>query len=137
MQTDDLSKSIAAYQQVVSAEPDNAVVLNNLAWAYYLVDDPRAVETAQKAHDLMPDNGAIIDTLGWIVVQKGSATEGEVLLRRAVELENGRAEIRYHHAVALTKLGRNEEARDALQQALDSDENFESRGDAEKLMTEL
>jgi tetratricopeptide (TPR) repeat protein len=137
MQNDDLSKSISSYQEVVSGQPDNAVALNNLAWAYYLVDDPRAIETAQKAHELMPDNGAIVDTLGWIMIQKGSAEEGEKMLRKAVEMENGRAEIRYHHAVALARLGRIEEARGTLQEIIESGDVFASREDAEKMMAEL
>ena len=137
MQTENLSKSIATYERVVSEEPANAVALNNLAWNYYLVDDPRAIETAKKARDAMPDNGAIVDTLGWIMVQQGSVEEGEKLLRQAVEMENGRAEIRYHHAVALAKLGRDDEARKALDEILAGDEEFTSRSDAEKLLAEL
>lgn len=137
MQTDDLGKSIATYERVSLAEPTNAVALNNLAWNYYLVDDPRAVETARKAYDAMPDNGAIVDTLGWIMVKKGSIEEGEKLLRQAVEMENGRPEIRYHHAVALAKLGRTDEARSTLEAILASDAQFASRKDAEKLQAEL
>ena len=137
MQNEDLSKSISAYQEVVSGQPDNAVVLNNLAWGYYLVDDPRAIETAQKAHELMPDNGSIVDTLGWIMIQKGSVEEGEKMLRKAVEMESGRAEIRYHHAVALARLGRVDEARGMLQEIIESGDVFASREDAEKMMAEL
>lgn len=137
MQTDDVGKSIATYERVASAEPTNAVVLNNLAWAYYLADDPRAIETARKALDAMPDNGAIVDTLGWILVQRDSVEDGEKLLRQAVEMENGRPEIRYHHAAALAKLGRTEEARNTLNEILAGDEEFASRNDAEKLLAEL
>lgn len=137
MATDNLSKSITAYEHVIAAEPANAVALNNLAWTYYLTDDPRALETARKANDAMPDNGAIVDTLGWIMIQQGSVEEGEQLLRKAIELENGRAEIRYHHTVALEKLGRIEEARSTLEQLLASDDEFTSREDAEKLLAEL
>ncbi|MDH3431628.1 MAG: PEP-CTERM system TPR-repeat protein PrsT [Gammaproteobacteria bacterium] len=136
-QTENLSKSIATYERVVSEEPANAIALNNLAWNYYLVDDPRAIETAQRAHDAMPDNGAIVDTLGWIMVQRGSVEDGERLLREAVEMEGGRAEIRYHHAVALAKLGRKEEARSSLEQVLAGDDEFASRSAAEKLLAEL
>ena len=137
MQTENLGKSIATYERVVSEEPANAVALNNLAWNYYLVNDPRAIPTAQKARDAMPDNGAIVDTLGWIMVQQGSVEDGERLLRKAVEMENGRAEIRYHHAVALAKLGKIDEARRALDEILAGDQEFASRKDAEKLLAEL
>jgi len=134
MQSNDLSKSISAYERVVSEAPGNAVALNNLAWAYFLVDDPRAIETAKRAYDAMPDNGAIVDTLGWIMIQRGSVEDGERLLRQAIEIENGRAEIRYHHSVALAKLGRTEEARATLRQILEGDEEFPSRREAEELL---
>ena len=49
MQTDDIAKSITTYERLISEQPDNAVVLNNLAWGYYLADDPRAVATAQES----------------------------------------------------------------------------------------
>ena len=52
-------------------------------------------------------------------------------------MENGRAEIRYHHAFALAKLGKAEEARQALDEILAGDEQFTSRKDAEKLLAEL
>ena len=136
-EVEDLNNSIAAYERVIADEPENGVALNNLAWTYYLADDPRAIEMARRAYEVMPDNGAIVDTLGWIMVQRGSVEDGEVLLRKAVEMENGRSEIRYHHAVALVKLGEEDEARLALEQVIESGEEFSARRDAEKLLEEL
>ena len=85
----------------------------------------------------MPDNGAIVDTLGWILVENGELVEGEELLRQAVEMENGRPDIRYHHAAALARLERTDEARTALEEILSGDLQFSSRTDAEKLLAEL
>jgi Flp pilus assembly protein TadD len=136
-QTGNLGKSIVAYERVVSDDPTNAIALNNLAWNYHLVDDPRSIETAWKARNAMPDNGAIVDTLGWIMVQNGSLEDGERLLREAVELEKGRPEIRYHHAVALAQLGQVDEARRILTDILASDVEFSSRSEAESLLAEL
>ena len=137
MQTGNTSKSVAEYEEILSYESENPIVLNNLAWSYYLVGDSRAVETARKAHAEVPDNGAIADTLGWILVEDGAVEEGEGILRQAVELSNGRAEIRYHHAAALAKLGKVDEARTTLDEILAGDEEFASRKDAESLLAEL
>ena len=71
------------------------------------------------------------------MVQKGSLAEGEALLRKAAEMEGNRAEIRYHHAVALARLGKVDEARGILEQVLESKEKFESRQDAEELLAGL
>jgi Tfp pilus assembly protein PilF len=137
METDDVSKSISTYEKITSEQPGNAVVLNNLAWGYYLADDPRAIETARKARDAMPENGAIVDTLGWILVENGELAEGEALLRKAVEMEQGRPDIQYHHAVALARLERTEEARTKLEKILSGDLQFSGRSDAERLLAEL
>jgi len=130
-------KSISEYEQVVSAEPKNAIALNNLAWVYFQADDSRAEATARKAQQLLPENGSVGDTLGWILVNSGSVDEGIDVLRQAVRLEAGRAEIRYHLAVALSKAGQVDEARRTLEEILASDEKFTSRDEAQKLLAQL
>ncbi|MEL7186737.1 MAG: tetratricopeptide repeat protein [Pseudomonadota bacterium] len=137
MQQNDVRESVAAYESVATELPDNEVLLNNLAWGYFLVDDPRAVDTARRAYELSPENAAIIDTYGWILTQRGEVEKGEQLLRKAVKISNGRAEIKYHHAAALAELGREDEARIMLQEILNGDSVFSSRSDAEKLAAEL
>ncbi|MDZ7644748.1 MAG: tetratricopeptide repeat protein [Woeseiaceae bacterium] len=76
--------------------PDNFTALNNLAWLYFTSGDSRAEALARRAYEAAPDNGSVADTLGWILVSNGSLDEGVDLLRRAVELSDGRATIRYH-----------------------------------------
>jgi len=137
MHTREYGKAAAAYERVVEGNPQDATALNNLAWTYYVTEDSRALGMAQQAFDLDPENGSIVDTLAWIQVHVGSLEEGEALLRKAVELEDGRAEIRYHHAYALAKLGRNDESRAILEEILAAEETFGSRADAEKLLAEL
>ncbi len=130
-------ESIDIYEQVVNAEPTNPFALNNLAWAYHESGDARALDLARRARDAMPLNGSIVDTLGWILTESGSVEEGEAILREAVELSNGKSEIRYHHAVALQKMGNVDEARTVLTEILDSETQFSSREDAERLLAEL
>ncbi len=113
------------------------VALNNLAWEYFQVGDPRAEETARKAHELAPANAAVADTLGWIQVNTGKLEEGITLLRRAVELSNGRAQVRYHLAAALAQAGDTEEARGILRELLAGDDQFSSRDEAEQLLATL
>jgi putative PEP-CTERM system TPR-repeat lipoprotein len=130
-------KSIGEYQQVLSGEPINAIALNNLAWSYFIAKDARAEATARQAYELMPDNGSVVDTLGWILVNHGSVDEGIEMLRKAVDLESGRAELRYHLAAALSKAGQNDEARKILQDVLSTDESFDSRPEAQRLLEQL
>ena len=133
----ELDDAIHEYENVVKQDPSNAVALNNLAWTYYLAEDGRAAKTARRAFELMPDNGSVADTLGWILIETGDVSEGVSVLERAVELSNGRAEVRYHYAAGLAKLGKTAEARRILQDVVSSGAEFSSRADAERLLADL
>jgi len=106
----------AEYERLVGAtEIDSPLVLNNLAWLYGELGDPRAIETARQAHQEAPDNGAITDTLGWLLVKAGQHDEGIRLLRLATQQAPGSEEIRYHLATALAEVGE----RDEVQRQID------------------
>ncbi len=134
---ENVRESIQEYERVVKANPRNGVALNNLAWAYNVVQDPRAVETARRAYEILPDSGSVADTLGWILVQNGQVEEGAGVLAKAALLSPAKGEIRYHYAVALAKLGRKDEARDELEQALNVGPSLASRDAAEQLLADL
>ena len=132
-----LDEAIGEYETILEQDSGNGVALNNLAWTYYSAGDDRAVDTARKAASFIPDNGAVADTLGWILVETGNVREGVDILQRAVELSNGRAEIRYHYAAGLARSGRVDEAREILQDVVSSDAVFSGRTDAERLLADL
>ena len=129
--------AIAEYEKIVKDNPSQAVALNNLAWHYYVVGDPRALETSKRALEAMPDNASVIDTAGWVELHQGDAANAERLLRKAAELSGGAPEIRYHHAVALARTGKVEESRKTLQQLLASGAEFSSRQEATEFLAGL
>ena len=90
------AEAALSYQRVDALVPDNAGVLNNLAWLYHEAGDPRAVATAAKAYALTPDNPAIADTYGWILVQSGERERGIRLLEQAAAAAPDDADIRSH-----------------------------------------
>jgi predicted Zn-dependent protease len=109
----------AEYERLIGAtEIDTPLVLNNLAWLYGEVNDPRAIETARQAHQLSPENGAITDTLGWLLVKAGQHDEGIRLLRLAAQQAPNSEEIRYHLATALTDVGDRDEVRRQIERIL-------------------
>jgi putative PEP-CTERM system TPR-repeat lipoprotein len=132
-----LDESREEYETVLNQDPDNGVALNNLAWVYYMVKDERAAATARKAFEVMPDNAAVADTLGWVLVESGEVAEGLQILRHAVDLSNGRAEVKYHYAVGLARSGDTDQARDILQEVVSGGEEFPDRQDAERFLANL
>jgi len=101
------------------------------------VDDPRAEETARRAYEVAPDDGSVIDTLGWILLQKGETDEAVDLLRKAAATSSDNLDIRFHLAAGLAKQGKEVEALGILESVLKSEENFSSRKEAENLLAEL
>jgi cellulose synthase operon protein C len=62
----------------------DAVILNNLAWAYSERGDlERAIPLARHAWSLDRTNSATTDTYGWILFKSGRRAEGLALLERA------------------------------------------------------
>ena len=125
------------YEDLLARAEPNYIALNNLAWVYFETGDPRAEELARQAYRLAPEVDAVVDTLGWILVQKGSVEEGIETLQIAVERSNGNAEYVYHLAEALAMAGKPEEARALLETILSENQPFASRDAAENLFGRL
>ncbi len=130
-------KAIESYIRILAVHSGNVVVLNNLAWLYSLVDDPKALEMAERAYRETPHNPGIQDTYGWILVQNGQIDKGRGLLKQAIEKLPDVPDVRYHYAVALLKSGEQAEAKKRLNQLLQSDPLFEGREDAQGLLEKL
>jgi Flp pilus assembly protein TadD len=82
-----LQEAEAEFRKVLSANPDNASALNYLG--YMLADrDLRLQEAHQliaRAVELEPQNGAFLDSLGWVKFRLGRLEEAETLLRQALQ----------------------------------------------------
>ena len=134
----DLAAARDEYVVYLGARPTDVSANNNLAIVYSgLGETTKALAHARKAHDLAPANPFIADTLGWLLVNSDKVEEGLRLLREARARASNVAEIRYHLAVALNKQGRDKEALAEVQAALESEQPFEGREEAEKLEREL
>lgn len=126
--------AIGHYEYVIARQAGNVVALNDLAWAYQHAGDSRALATAERALALAPDNAAVLDTLGWIVLQQGDATRAIAVLRQAAKLAPASPDVHYHLGLALLKSGDKPGARQQLQQLLDGKQPFAQRAQAQALL---
>ena len=130
--------AVAQYEAIVDQQQNNYVALNNLAILTMGSDMARARQYAERAYKLVPDNAAVMDTLGWILVKEGrDVQKGVQLLRKASGLAAGEPEIRYHLAAGLAASGQPGEAREMLDKLLADDEDFEDRDAASRLRASL
>jgi len=122
------------YEVVLKKQPDNVLVLNNLAWVYEQLKDPRAIQMAEQAYKLRTNSGPIMDTYGWMLVNQGGLEKGLALLQQAVSLAPDQQEIRYHYAVALVRSGKKDSGRAELERILSGDGNFAQEAQARELL---
>lgn len=134
--TQDYDIAIREHERLLESSPNDASILNNLAWLYEETGDARALATAEHAYRLSPQAPEIMDTLGWILVQRGDAARGLTLLREAHARSATNPGIRYHLAVALARLGRKNEALAQLREVMRSTDNG-VKAMAQSLMQEL
>jgi putative PEP-CTERM system TPR-repeat lipoprotein len=118
------SEAIAQYQVLLMATPNNALLLNNLANLYFQAKDVRALETAEKAYKLNSAHPSILDTLGWILVQRGDARRGLEMLNKSLAQMPKSPAVRYHYSVALAKTGNKTQAKQELEQVIGTKQPF-------------
>src|SRR5206468_12674672 len=106
----------------------------SLAWAYPQEQDPRALATAEQALKLAADNPAVIDTVGWMLVEQGNTARGLPLLQKASGMAPDAPDIRYHLAVGLNKSGDKQGARKELDKLLAQNKPFPQIEEARALL---
>jgi putative PEP-CTERM system TPR-repeat lipoprotein len=125
------------YEVLAEEQPRNHRVLNNLAWAYLGLNDPKALPVAERAYRIETRNPLAADTYGWILLQQGDARMALDILRSAASGAPGIADIRCHLGVALAKNGLRKEARAELERALTLPGAFSYRREARTLLDQI
>ena len=126
------------YLQAVQAQHNYVPALNNLAmlWADNERTRQQAVNLAMAALVRSSGDPSVIDTLGYVLIRNNRSEEALKVLERALSMAPDHPAIQYHHALALSELGRTTEAVAGLEKAL-AGGNFDERADAEKLLRKL
>lgn len=96
------NEAVKLYEEMIQLEPRHTVARNNLAYLLmtYLNDPQAALPHAEAAVQTAPDNGSVIDTLGWCQLLLKNYDEAVARLRQATQLEPEVASVRYHAAEA-------------------------------------
>lgn len=113
------------FRRVLDNNPKNASALNYLG--YMLADRNVRLEEArdyvQRAVDAEPNNGAYLDSLGWVNYRLGRYDEAESLLRRALDKFSKDPTIHDHLGDVYARQGKLKEAISHWQNSLNEWEN--------------
>jgi tetratricopeptide (TPR) repeat protein len=107
------------YRQAFHLNPQDVIAANNLAASLteqQKFDD--ALSFARLALELAPSSPAIKDTLGWAYYKQGHFDKAYPFIAEASAALPQHPVVRYHHAVALAKIGKQDEALAELKTAL-------------------
>jgi Flp pilus assembly protein TadD len=108
------------FRKVLSVSPDHAGALNYLG--YMLTDRNvrlnEALTMIQKALSRDPNNGAYLDSLGWVYFRMGRYAEAETSMRRAVDLVPSDPTMYDHFAEVLMQQKKVNEAVKAWEESL-------------------
>ncbi|MEM9140539.1 MAG: tetratricopeptide repeat protein [Pseudomonadota bacterium] len=129
-------KAETDFRRALELEPDQPDVLNYLG--YSLVELGQKLEEAEKmiekAVEQRPEDGYIVDSLGWVLYRFGEFERAAEHLERAVELRPVDPVINDHFGDALWMVGRRTEAKFQWKRAL----SFEPTDkDAERIRRKL
>jgi len=130
----------ADLKRALQLSPDEPLILNYLGYSW--IDQNRNLKQGlamiQKAVGKRPNDGFIVDSLGWAYYRLGNYKEAVKHLERAVELKPEDPTLNDHLGDALWRVGRKREARFQWDQALTlKPEPEEAEKIAEKLLKGL
>jgi len=117
-------KATEAYERAIELDPELAPAKNNLAYLLAETDRDldRALDLAQEAKAMLPENANTADTLGWVLYKKGIPGAAIGYLQEASEGFDTRnpnfGVVRHHLALAYEANGEPEKARATLERTL-------------------
>ncbi len=111
------------YETALNRFPGNALLLNNYSYSLSerAVRLQEALAMAEKAVAQEPQNGAFLDTIGWIYFQLGDTAKALEYIKKAVSLREDSPEVLEHLGDIYQKMGDIEQARVFWRKALDGD----------------
>ncbi|MBN2366347.1 MAG: tetratricopeptide repeat protein [Calditrichaeota bacterium] len=120
-------KSDSLYAIALKNDPENALILNN--YSYSLAQQglqlEKALQMVNRALELDPENGAYLDTKGWIYYKMGNYRESLEFIQKALDSREESAEVLEHMGDVYFKLNNTEMAKKYWKQALEKDPNNE------------
>ncbi|HIJ39292.1 MAG TPA: tetratricopeptide repeat protein, partial [Rhodospirillaceae bacterium] len=114
------AKAEADFLKALELAPDEPDVLNYLgySWIEQGINLEQARKMIEKAVRQRPDDGFIVDSLGWAYFRAGDFARAVETIERAVELHPEDPTINDHFGDVLWSVGRRQEARFQWQRAL-------------------
>jgi tetratricopeptide (TPR) repeat protein len=116
----EVQKSLEKMRAVLDINPDNANALNFIGYtlADKGLDNSEAERLVSRALELKPDQGAYLDSLGWVYFRRGDYGRAVEWLEKASAAAPGEPTIDEHLGDAYMRVSRQNDAAEAYRRAL-------------------
>jgi tetratricopeptide (TPR) repeat protein len=133
-------RAIELYDRLYASNSRLELAANNLAMLLVTYRDD--ADSLDRARDLTAafadsDNGALLDTYGWVRFKRGEIPAALTALERAAKLAPQSRVVRYHLAMTQLKSGERDKARRSLEFALADAANFAGIEEARSALKDL
>lgn len=129
-------KTVKSMKRVLEIDANHVQALNFLAYTY--AEQNHSLDEAEKlvrrALEFQPNDGYILDTLGWVLFKKGETAEAVKVLEAAYKAQPGEAVIAEHLGDAYYRLQLPEKAKRMYQLAVENETNDDN---ARKLRSKI
>ena len=133
----DFSTAVKHYQALLQVQPNNPVVLNNIAWVLGQLKDVRALDYAEKALRVAPNQPAIMETVASLLAEKGDTARALELLQKATGLAPASTDLKLSMARVLVKAGKKADAQKILEELSKLGDKFKGQAEVAKLLKEI
>ncbi len=131
-----IDKTVFQLRKVLELDADHVQAMNYLAYTLADQNDSlvEAEELARKAMSKQPNDGYIMDTMGWVLFKKGEVEESVRLLEAAYKVQSSEPIIAEHLGDAYYRLQLMEKARKMYQKAVEKETDAQK---AQKLRSKI
>jgi tetratricopeptide (TPR) repeat protein len=115
-----IDEAARVFDELLKVRPDDAQTLNYLGYMYaeHAIHLPQARRMIERAVELEPQNGAYLDSLGWIRFQLNDLDGAQKALQRAAERMPTDPTVQEHLGDIEARLGRKSEAAELWRKSL-------------------
>jgi tetratricopeptide (TPR) repeat protein len=132
-------KAEAAFKKALELNPKNAAALNY--YGYMLADRgdrlQQSLDLIKQAVDLEPNNGAYLDSLGWVYFKLNQTEEAEIYLKKALDRVRKDPTVHEHLGDVYYRKGQYEEARNFWEFSLANSQDDEELKRVQKKVDDL
>lgn len=121
--------AMAKMQAVLVLDPENGAALNYIGytWADNNIHLEKALEYIKKAVELMPEDGYVRDSLGWVYFKVGDVEQAIIELEKASEMVGNDPVVKEHLGEAYMQMEQIEKALAAYEEAYELYEEEEKK----------